>query len=214
MRTLIAASKMFVANSKLAAAVVAGAMLVSLGSAANALPLTYSTLGAPTQIKLGDAIGNASTYDWLQIQGASGTINADPSTILLNTLIFTAGVNAIVPEVYQGVYSFAESVTIGTGTGTLVVPFNLSINYSDTLTVVGGTKLSIAVGADLWNIVVNGLTIGPNPGGAQTGYLYAQVSDPAVTPLPAALVLFGSGLGAMGLFGRRRKPKASAVPAA
>jgi hypothetical protein len=203
-----------VANSKLAAAVLAGAMLVSFGSAANAVSLDYSTLGAPTQIKLGDAIGAASTYDWLQIQGASGKINADPSTILLNTLSFTAGVNAIVPAVYNGVYSFTETMKIGTGTGTLVVPFNLSINYSDTLTVVGGTKLSILVGANLWNIVVNALTIGPNPGGTQIGYLYAQVSDPQATPLPAALVLFGSGLGAIGLFSRRRKSKASAVPAA
>ena len=101
----------------------------------------------------------------------------------------------------------------GTGTGTLTVPFNLSINYSDTLTIVG-TTLSIFVGSDLWNIVVNGLTIGPNPGGTQTVSLFAQVSDPMATPLPAALVLFGSGLGVMGLISRRRKLKASAVPVA
>jgi hypothetical protein len=78
----------------------------------------------------------------------------------------------------------------------------------------GATTLSILIGANLWNIVVNGLTIGPNFGASQTGYLTAQVSDPpAATPLPAALVLFGSGLGAMGLFARRRKLSASAVSA-
>jgi hypothetical protein len=214
MSILIGATKRFVANSKLAAAIVLGAALVSFGPAANAVSLSYSTSGAPTQIKLGDALGAASTYDWLQIQGASGTINTDPSTILLNTLYFTAGPNAIIPAVYDSVYSFTETMTIGTSTGTLVVPFNLSINYSDTLTVVGGSTLSMLVGGNLWNIVVNGLTIGPNPGGTQTGYLYAQVSDPVATPLPAALVLFGSGLGAMGLLARRRKPKASAVPVA
>lgn len=191
------------ANSKLAAAIV-GAVLVSFGSAANAL--TYSTSGSPTQISLGDTIG--SPYDKLTVLGASGTINASPSTILLNTLNFTAGVNAVIPAVYNNMFSFSETVTIGTGSGTLVVPFNLSINYSDTLTVIGGTTLSILVGANLWNIVVNGLTIGPNPGGTQIGYLYAQVSDPMTTPLPAALVLFGSGLGAIGLFSRRRKARA------
>jgi hypothetical protein len=200
------------ANSKFAAAVVTGAMLLSFGSVANALPLSYSTSGSPTQLKLGDTIG--SPYDILTIAGASGTITTDPSTILLNTLYFTAGVNATVPATYNNQFSFAETVTLGSGTGTLVVPFNLSISYSDTLTVVGGTTLSILVGANLWNIVVNGLTIGPNPGGTMTGLLTAQVSDPpSATPLPAALVLFGSGLGAMGLFSRRRKRKASAVPA-
>jgi hypothetical protein len=190
-------------NSKLVAAIV-GAVLGSFGSAANAL--TYSTSGSPTQISLGDTIG--SPYDKLTVLGASGTINASPSTILLNTLNFTAGVNAVIPAVYNNQFSFSETVTIGTGSGTLVVPFNLSINYSDTLTVVGGSTLSILVGANLWNIVVNGLTIGPNPGGTQIGYLYAQVSDPMTTPLPAALVLFGSGLGAIGLFSRRRKARA------
>ena len=191
------------ANLKFAAAIV-GAVLVSFGSAANAL--TYSTSGSPTQISLGDTIGSA--YDKLTVLGASGTISANPSTILLNTLNFTAGVNAVIPAVYNNTFSFSETVTIGTGSGTLVVPFNLSINYSDTLTVVGGTTLSILVGANLWNIVVNGLIIGPNPGGTQIGYLYAQVSDPMTTPLPAALVLFGSGLGAIGLFSRRKKARA------
>jgi hypothetical protein len=213
MRMLVAVSKLFAANPKLAATILASVTLMSFEPAANAL--TYSTSGAAQQFSLGDTLGTASNYDQLQILGAQGTIGPNTSNILLNTLIFTAGPNAIVPAVYNNIFSFKETVTIGTGTASLVVPFNLSINYSDTLTIVGGTKLSILVGANLWNIVVNGLTIGPNSGGSETGYLTAQVSDPpAGTPLPAALVLFGSGLGAMGLFGRRRKSKASAVLAA
>jgi hypothetical protein len=35
----------------------------------------------------------------------------------------------------------------------------------------------------------------------------------ATTPLPAALPLFASGLGALGLLGWRRKKKAAAIPA-
>ena len=207
MRMLIAAGKMFVANPKLAAAVVASVALVSFGPAANAL--TYSTSGAPGQVSLGDTLGTG--YDKLDIQGASGTLGPGVNTITLNTLTFTAGVNASVPQDYNGIFSFTEVVTIGSGSGILTVPFNLSINYSDTLTIIKGATLSLLVGADLWNIVVNGLTIGPNSGGAQTANLTAEAS---ATPLPAALVLFGSGLGAMGLFGRRRKQKASAVSAA
>jgi hypothetical protein len=62
--------------------------------------------------------------------------------------------------------------------------------------------------------VVDPLTIGPNYGGSQTASLYAHVTESSATPLPAALVLFGSGLGAMGLFTRRRKAKVYPVSAA
>jgi hypothetical protein len=189
---------------KLAAAFVAGAMLVSFGSPANAL--TYSTSGAPTLVSLGDTLH--TQYDQLQVLRVDTTTFSPGDTILLNTLNFTAGINALVPADHS--YSFSESMTIGSSSGTLVVPFTLNINYSDTLKI-AATTLSILIGGNVWNLAVQALTIGPNPGGpAMTGYLYAQVSQ---TPLPAALVLFGSGLGVMGLLGRRRKSKASAVPA-
>ena len=208
MKMLIAACKIFVANPKLAAAIVAGAALVSFGPAANAL--TYTTSGAATMYSLGDTLN--TQYDVLQVDAGGGSLVANTS-IQLNKLTFTAGINALVPAVNH--YTFSESVTVvGTGSQTLNIPFNLSINYSDTLTILGGQTLSFLVGANLWTLVVNGLTIGPNPGISQIGYLTAQVTETAATPLPAALLLFGSGLGAMGLFGRRRKLKASAVAAA
>jgi hypothetical protein len=58
------------------------------------------------------------------------------------------------------------------------------------------------------------LTIGPNPGGSMTANLTAQVSDPAATPLPPALLLFGTGLGVMALFGKRKRKTSSATIAA
>jgi hypothetical protein len=198
-----------IVNSKLAAAVVAGALLVSLGSAANAL--TYSTSGlGTTLVSLGDTLH--TQYDQLQVVGVSNTTFSPGDTILLNTLNFTAGVNALVPANYS--FSFSESMRIGTSSGTLVVPFTLSINYSDTLKVAAST-LSILIDGNLWNLAVNALQIGPNPGGpAETGSLTARITEVGQTPLPAAVVLFGTGLGAMGLFSRRRKSKVSAVPAA
>ena len=174
--------------------------------------LSYSTSGSTTQFSLGDTLGTASNFDILQVVGIPQTpIGPTTSTITLNELIFTAGPNALVPATYSN-FSFRESVTIGTSTATLTVPFSLTINTSDTLTIAGGTTLSIPVGSNVWNIVVNGLTIGPNGGGSEIGFLTAQVSDPpAATPLPAAFVLFGSGLGAMELVRRRRRAQANAT---
>jgi hypothetical protein len=218
MRMLNLADRAMVANSKLATVIVAGLILASSGAVANAL--TYTTSGAPTQVSLGDTIN--SPYDQLKIQGVTnGTIGSTTTSIVLNTLTFIAGVNATVPATYNNQFSFTESLTISngsggqSGTGVLTVPFNLIISYADTLTVVGGTKLSIPVGSSIWNIVVNSLTIGPNGGGSITESLTAQISDPpAATPLPAAFLLFGSGLAAMELLRRRRKAQASAVSAA
>jgi hypothetical protein len=212
-RMLVSAGKVTVTNARLVTAVLAGAVLASSASGASAL--TYTTSGSATQFSLGDTLGTASNYDILQVFGTAGVIGPTTSTITLNELIFTAGPNALVPADYNNQFSFTEKITIGTSTGTLVVPFNLSINYSDTLTILGGTKISIPVGASIWNIVVNGLTIGPNSGGPEIGFLTAQVSDPpAATPLPAAFLLFGSGLGTMELLRRRKKARAGAVLAA
>src|ERR1700735_3874876 len=147
LKMLNSVTKVTVANTKLVTAILAGAILSCSGFAASALT-TYATSGAPTQISLGDTIG--SGYDKLAIQGANGTLSSTTTSIVLNTLTFTAGVNAIVPATYNDQYSFSENIAINTGSGsgttTLTVPFNLAINYSDTLTVVGGTSISIAAG--------------------------------------------------------------------
>lgn len=204
----IAVRKIFAARSKLAVAVVAGAALLAFAPTANAV--TFSTLGAATMYGLGDTLH--TQFDVLQVDAGAGPLVAN-TTIQLNRLTFIAGVNALVPAVNH--YTFSESVTVaGAASQTLNIPFDLHIDYSDTLTIPGGQTLSFLVGASLWTLVVNGLTIGPNPGISQIGHLTAQVTETAATPLPAALLLFGSGLGVMGLFGRRRKVKASAAAAA
>ena len=60
--------------------------------------------------------------------------------------------------------------------------------------------------------LVDPTTGNPVVGATQDVYAKLQVTDP--TPLPAALPLFATGLGEMGLFGWRKKRKNCADPAA
>jgi hypothetical protein len=182
--------------------VTAAVAAVSFSPTANAI--TYATNGFSLD-SLGDTMGAQSQFDYFSGTVQNGTI--DSSTILLNTLSFTAGVNATVPQFYPDLY-VTETFTIGSGASeTIKIPFTLDINYSDTLTVDGFT-FSYDDGSSVWQFVVNGFTMGPNAGGTITHDLTAQVSQ---APLPAALPLFASGLGAMGLFAWWRRRKVEAI---
>ena len=192
----------FISRATLAAVFVAVATSISFAPAAHAI--TYSTSGTSELFSLGDQMGTSSDYDQLAVTGVSGTLST--GTITLNTLSFTAGVNAYVPATYT--YSFDETMTVsnGGGTQTLTVPFNISISTADTISILGGNSLVFAVGNSDWDITVNALTIGPNPGGTMVANLTATVVDPpVVTPLPGTLVLFVSGFGIIGLIGWRKR---------
>lgn len=201
-------AKTFAAATAIALAAVAVSLVPSAGAA------TYTTSGLAQPLTgLGDTIG--SQYDQLSVGGI--TDNLQTGTVVLNTLAFTAGINALVPQTYTGVYSITETMAFDGGAPQqLTIPFNLSINYSDTLTIVGGATLSFLDAGTLWQIVVNGLTIGPNPGGTILANLTAQVTNSpggvSQAPLPGALPLFASGLAGLGFFGwwRRKKTVATA----
>ena len=139
----------FAANTAVASCVLAAAALVSFAPAANAVNYTTSgfTLG-----NLGDTLGTG--YDYLTGTGVTGTLS-DPSTILLNSLSFTAGVNATVPQYYPSTYSIAETMTIGAGTSQITIPFSLNISYQDTM-IIAATTFSILDGSTLWQVAVNG----------------------------------------------------------
>lgn len=174
---------------------------------------TSSSSDSLTFYQLGDQMGSSSSYDQLTVTGVSSpTLLTTTAPITLDTLTFVAGVNAYTPDTYS--YSFSESITVSNGGGaqTLTIPFNLSINYADTLSIAGGNSLSFEVNDTTWDVVINALTIGPNPGGAMVDALTATVTDPvSVAPLPGALPLFASGLGAFVLIGWRRKRKTNSL---
>ena len=196
----------FAARAAVASFVVFGSALMPFAPDAKAVTYTTSGLAEPLR-GLGDTMG--TQYDVLAVDGYSGVLNE--GTIRLNWLSFTAGINAYVPQDYNNVYSIKETMSIGGGQSQQInIPFNLSISYSDTLTVIGGTTFSFTDAGTLWQVVVNGLTLGPNSGGTMGAWLTAQVTDPpgvSQTPLPAALPLFASGLGGIGLFSWWRKRK-------
>lgn len=207
-------SNKIIANATLATAIVALVTLVSFAPAANATTITYSTSGAAELFSLGDQMGASSTDDQLIVNGV-GPAALTTGTITLNTLDFIAGVNAYTPETYS--YSFDETMTVSSGgtgsTQTLTVPFNISINTADTISILGGNSLSFTAGGSVWDIVLNALTIGPNPGGSIVADLTATVTDPPVAPLPGTLALFASGLGIIGFVGWRKKHKNTSATA-
>ena len=201
----------FAANTAVVSYVLAGAALVSFASAANAV--SYQTSGFSLS-NLGDTLGTG--YDYLTGTSVTGTLS-DPSTITLNELTFTAGINATTPQFYSNKYSIAETINIDGGAQQPIsIPFNLDISYSDTLTILPTTFSFTDAAGTLWQFAVSGMTLGPNSGGLpSTGSLIARVTDPvALAPLPAALPLFASGLGAMGLFSWWRKRKGAAATTA
>jgi hypothetical protein len=136
-----------------------------------------------------DTLGTKTTFGLgdtvhAQVDAGAGSLAAN-TTIEFNKPTFATGANALLPVGY-------------------LPTFSETVKAPD----MGSKMLN---GASLSTLVLNDLTIGPNPG---VGYLTSPVTQTAATPLPAAILLFGSGLGAMGFFSRRRKIKASPAAAA
>ena len=192
------------------ASLLAGVAAVA-SPAANAV--TFTTTGAATVFSLGAAgsYQNTSLYDQLTLDPVvGGTFGV--GQITLNLVEFNVGINADVANpVNPG--TIYESMTVSDGGGTnshFPISFNLAISYSDILTI-HGTTLSF----NGWQVVIPQLVMGPNFGGLETAPLFAEVSQvsaaTAPTPLPAALPLFATGLGVIGLLAKRRKRKASAA---
>ena len=84
-----------ISKASLAAAILVAVVATSVLFAPDAHAVTYSTSGTSELFSLGDQMGTSSDYDQLMVNGVSGTLTT--GTITLNTLDFTAGVNAICP---------------------------------------------------------------------------------------------------------------------
>ncbi len=130
----------------------------------------------------------------------SGTFLSDGSAANISVTT-VAGTN------YTGTYSVNPSL-----------PANNDLRVSDS----SATELDILFANPLSNDANDPIdSYGIFLAGYESGYLFngmtldgAGQADPLGTPLPAALPLFATGLGALGLLGWRRKRKNAAVAAA
>jgi hypothetical protein len=171
----------------------AAALLVGSMSTASAIP--YSTGGAGPINQLGDTLN--TPFDQLTL-GAY----ADDATglIKLNDVTFVVGINATAPGFAS--YSVDQGITIAGNPYTISVPFDVAINYSDTLTLPGGVTYWFPG----WKLVTEELVIGPVGVGTWTGKFFGTLS---AVPLPASLPLFAAGLAGLALLGRLRAKKKS-----
>ena len=140
----------------------------------------------------------------LQISGSFSNLTSNTTAAHIHCCA-SLGTNAIVATVPPTFPGFPLGVTSGTFSGSLNLLDLASYNMAF-VTANGGTAATAAVA--LMNGIQNGLsyfnihtTI--NGGGEIRGQLNA-------VPLPTALPLFATGLGALGLLSWRRKRKATA----
>jgi len=192
------------------AAVAALGLLLCLVESGTSYAATYSTSTAPggvlTLSAIGDEIG--SPYDQVILSDFSSTLTTT-GDYKINTLQFVVGPNCYSCNLTPN-GTISEQLTIDGVTQTLLVPWSwASTGPTDTLYIGAGPSLTFAG----WTVSLLGNFALSSGGGPVTVDLMAQFVDPPTraTPLPAALPLFASGLGALGLLGWRRKRKAAAL---
>jgi hypothetical protein len=180
---------------------VAGAVLlgVSQASAATLVGTTTTAMG------IDGLVVDGLTYNVTFVNGSYNSVYAStPPTFSGNASAATDASAALA----AALTSF--SVTALSPLGTIVAPQNVVAPYSDSPPLVSagvaecitsaGACTSSWTSADVVNFVDDSLTF------TNTDYtVFAE------TPLPAALPLFATCLGAMGLLGWRRKRKAAAL---
>ncbi len=143
---------------------------------------------------------------WFEVVGSGGT-----ASITVRALLSTAASAGDASQVA------AQLVIVGTGLPNDSITGNSTYHESGTYTVNENTFYEVEL---ITNLECGGLTpscsasIDPTITSNTPGVTLVFSPNLASTPLPAALPLFASGLGVMGLFGWRRKRKNVAASAA
>jgi hypothetical protein len=158
--------------------------------------------------------------------GAQYTENSDPS--LLGT--YLTGSITCPGACADGTYLSAELADITFTSGTVSISTSITpyVNiFTGDIVISGGAIADYELFIDISHGVQAGISmqaaLEPSPYSFAAAYSQSAYAgsggvwsegSPAVTPLPAALPLFATGLGVMGLLGWRRKRKAAAISTA
>ena len=187
-------------NAALAASVLAWAFLEALPAHAS----TYDVTFIGSNLDLSAVVTTSNTLDALggyDITGISGTVTGLSSGAI--TGLVSNPNQPTQGTYYAGSYGWNYDNVLFPGS----VPFdNNGILFSFGTDIVANLY---SVGS-LFYLSVDNPSSFWNPGDVGT----LSVSDPPATPVPAALPLFATGLGLVGLLGWYRKRKAAALSAA
>jgi hypothetical protein len=183
------------------------ATIVALGAVASPTAAATFTSGSISLTGIGAQF--PSVFDDINIAGGSGTfLDAGQLGVNIASGAFVVGVNCNPCTNENPTGSFTESFSVnGSATQNFVIDWSwLSTGPTDFL------ALSINQGVlDIGGYIAT-LHITPmNLSGSGGSVPFSLTADLVATPIPAALPLFASALGAMGLLGWRRKRKGAAV---
>ena len=163
--------------------------------------LTGAFYGGAPRFSIADSSNNQVYVYWGTLTGGGSSTNPNPNG--------TWGSTGNYADVSSSDLRFYSN-----GFGGLNSP-NTGLTWSQLIADVGSTAIwyiSVDLDAGGWSGVDQHLLVNNF---AVNGDVFAAAAPaPGATPLPAALPLFASGLGALGLLGWRRKRKAAALVAA
>jgi len=185
-------------------------------SPASAATVSYTVDGiAP--LNFAYVLNNGFPSDTVEIQSYTGTLDLTPGTVIqqVNTVAWTVDYSAdSPPDTFTAAVPATRDIHFSAVTGTLSQNGTLNVSPSaDTLAFALGSTTTLAV--DGWLVSITPLALGPwvrSSLGTATEPLTAEFVI-SQTPLPAALPLFATGLGFLGLLGWRRKKNAAPVAA-
>lgn len=170
---------------------------------------------------LGAGSANAVVYDLADVitsfgDTITGSLNVDTSGNI-GQYSFTAfnRSNVVVAQFTNSPGSFQLSGPVLGGPGNFAFLFGNSNAFLDlnlrTSAVDPSTGLPIWADAPFFGLVFSSLLFTPGVAGGGFFVNGELIQEVSATPLPAALPLFATGLGALGLFRWRRKQKAAAA---
>jgi hypothetical protein len=199
-----------VISARFPAVAVAAAVALSLaGSAANAVSINVSFNFVPNGTLTANT-GDVTTATTIT-SGAPDTVTA----ILQNNIGLTTGTNITLtsptPVTLGSTFTKSFTTTLGSFLESLTVdlvtpgPSSLGIQAAGTITQTAGT------GFDPTSVFYSAAYTQNAGSGNQINASFNNATTIFAVPLPAALPLFATGLGALGLLGWRRKRKALAA---